>query len=72
MGLSPRTEETDRYLGSLYRIDLDRSVTSQVIKVDISNGIAWTPDNKTMYFNDSLPRIIYAFDYDLESGKIGT
>ena len=71
MGLSPRTVETDRYAGSLYRIDPDGTVTSQVTKVDISNGIAWTPDNKTMYYIDSLPRKVYAFDFDLKTGKIG-
>ena len=64
MSLSPRTEETDRYLGSLYRIDLDRSVTSQVIKIDISNGIAWTPDNKTQTPNSGTMEPLHTLPHN--------
>jgi sugar lactone lactonase YvrE len=36
----------------------------------ISNGIGWSPDNKTMYFTDSMPRTIYAYDFDPITGAI--
>ena len=49
---------------SLYRLDPDRSVHRMETGITISNGIGWSPDNKTMYFTDSLPRIIYAYDFD--------
>jgi len=29
-----------------------------------SNGLGWSPDEKTLYFTDSLANIIYAYDYD--------
>ncbi|KAF7966641.1 hypothetical protein HWV62_37605 [Athelia sp. TMB] len=35
-----------------------------------SNGLGWSPDNKTLYFTDSKANIIYAYDYDSETGAI--
>jgi sugar lactone lactonase YvrE len=29
-----------------------------------SNGLGWSPDEKTLYFTDSLVNIIHAYDYD--------
>lgn len=39
-------------------------------KVNLSNGIAWTADNRTMFYNDSVPGATYAFDFDVASGDI--
>lgn len=36
----------------------------------ISNGMAWTMDNKTLYHIDTWPRKIYKCDYDVETGSI--
>lgn len=55
--------------GSLFRLD-GRKLTRIFPNTNISNGIAWTKDNKTMYFNDSGDRVIYQFDYDLDTGEI--
>ena len=38
--------------------------------VTISNGIAWSPDNRTMYFADTPAGCIYAYDSDLARGEI--
>ncbi|KAL1466275.1 hypothetical protein MTO96_042850, partial [Rhipicephalus appendiculatus] len=38
--------------------------------VTISNGITWTNDNRIMFYDDSVPRQIYAFDFDLATGEI--
>lgn len=37
------------------------------------NGLAFSPDGRTMYFSDSHPTVqkIWAFDFDLEQGKAG-
>ena len=37
------------------------------------NGLAFSPDGKTMYFSDSHPSVqkIWAFDFDLQHGKAG-
>lgn len=39
-------------------------------KISLSNGITWTADNKTMFYNDSVPGKVFAFDFDLASGDI--
>ncbi|XP_046563959.1 regucalcin-like isoform X2 [Haliotis rubra] len=56
--------------GSLYCLDTDGSVSRKQDKVTISNGLAWSPDNKTMYYIDTSPRQVYAYDFDIESGGI--
>lgn len=57
--------------GSLYCLGLDGSLKHHVGKISISNGLAWSADNKTMYYIDSIPRKVYAFDYDIDTGNIG-
>lgn len=57
-------------IGSLYRLDPDRSLTELDTKIAISNGPCWSPDNRTLYFSDSLPYSIYAYDYDIDTGQV--
>jgi sugar lactone lactonase YvrE len=55
---------------SLYRLDPDLSLRRMESGVDISNGIGWSPDNRIMYYADTTPGKVYAYDFDLESGEI--
>jgi L-arabinonolactonase len=55
---------------SLYRLDPDLSVHTMDTGISVSNGIGWSPDNRTMYYTDSPLRVIYAYDYDLATGAI--
>ncbi len=55
----------------LYRINPDRSVAVMQEGITISNGLAWTPDARTLYYIDTPTRVVQAFDYDLEHGSIG-
>ena len=55
---------------SLYRLDPDGSVHRMESGVTISNGIGWSPDDRTMYFTDSLLKVIYAYDFDPATGAI--
>jgi len=57
--------------GSLYLIDAPDSALKKIPNVSISNGIAWTPDQQTMYFIDSPTQEIRAFEFDLEHGVLG-
>ena len=56
--------------GSLYCIDIDATVKKHKDKTNISNGLAWSSDNKTMYYIDSQPGTLWAYDYDLNTGSI--
>ncbi|KAK3088769.1 hypothetical protein FSP39_023562 [Pinctada imbricata] len=58
------------HIGHLYSLDVDGSITERLDKIGISNGLAWTQDTKTMYFVDSIPRKVYAFDYDISDASI--
>lgn len=56
--------------GKLYRVDPDLSVHCMETGVTISNGIAWSPDNKTMYYASTRADVCWAYDFDLAHGTI--
>ncbi len=56
--------------GRLFRLDPDGAVTPALNDIVISNSLSWSPDGATMYFADSPARVIWAFDYEQESGAI--
>lgn len=58
------------HAAALYSLDTDGMTKLKEPDVTISNGIVWTPDHKTMYYIDSTPRVVYAFDYDKDTGAI--
>lgn len=62
------SEETGA--GSVYRLDVDGTVTRLVEGVSISNGIGWSPDETLMYYVDSPTNRIDVFSYSAASGKI--
>jgi sugar lactone lactonase YvrE len=57
--------------GTLYRVDLDGTVTVVLSGLTISNGLGWSPDDRTVYLADSGPGLVWAFDYDLGTGTFG-
>ena len=65
-GTMPSTTD----LGRLYRLDPDRSLHPLLDGINISNGLGFTPDQKNLYYTESLARKIYKFDYDADSGEI--
>ena len=38
--------------------------------VKTANGLAWSPDGRVMYHSDTDPKVIWACDYDEETGAI--
>ena len=64
----------DRKLGSaigqLYRVEPGFRVRAMDRGFTISNGIGWSPDDRTMYFTDTPSRRIYRYDFDAASGAI--
>ena len=53
----------------LYSYD-GKTVTKLLDGIKISNGLAWSPDYKTMYYIDTPTREVKAFDYDIATGQI--
>lgn len=54
----------------LYRLDPDLSVTRVLEGVTESNGIDWSPDDRLMYYVDSMEGRVDVFDFDLDAGSI--
>lgn len=57
-------------VGRLYRFDPDWQVTPVLDGITCSNGIAWTPDQRTMLYIDTPTMRVDAFDYDAATGTI--
>lgn len=56
--------------GALYRLDPDLTCHKMDDGIYESNTLAWSPDNRIMYFGDSTSGVIYAYDFDIEAGSI--
>lgn len=55
---------------SLYCIDKNLSIEKKLSNLTISNGMAWTADNKRMYFIDSPTQTVQSYSFDPISGDI--
>ena len=55
---------------NLWSLGFDLKVTKLVEGLLTSNGVAFSPDNKTLYFSDTPKHVIYQYDYDIHSGDI--
>jgi gluconolactonase len=54
----------------LCSLDVDHKLTIHKYNTGLSNGLAWTGDTRTMFYSDSVPRVIYAYNYDVTTGEI--
>lgn len=57
--------------GNLYRLDPNGAVHRQASGFCCSNGLGWSPDDRLMYFTDSMVRKIWAYEFDASSGELG-
>lgn len=57
-------------IGTLHRIDADGRATRFLEGIGISNTLVWSPDDRTLYFADTIANRIDAFDFDAEAGTI--
>ncbi len=59
--------------GAFYRLDPDLTSEKWVGEIFTTNGLAFSPDGKTLYSADSnrSVQMIWAADYDLETGNVG-
>lgn len=63
--------ELHRPNGALYRVGGDGTVARLFGGVIVTNGIAFSPDNRTVYFTDTRRYCTWCFDFDLDEGVIG-
>ncbi len=56
--------------GSVYCINEQVEFNKKIDKVSISNGMAWSLDNKQLYYIDSLTREIHLYSYDEKTSNI--
>uniref|UniRef100_A0A1B6DWB3 Regucalcin n=1 Tax=Clastoptera arizonana TaxID=38151 RepID=A0A1B6DWB3_9HEMI len=56
--------------GSLYRLNRDKTSSKQLANITLSNGLAWSSDNKKFYYIDTLKYRVDSYDYDNETGNI--
>src|SRR5438552_11240816 len=62
--------DSSRPGGSLYRLGVDHQVTRMLDGVICSNGIGWSPDDRRMYYVDSMIRRLDVFDFDAAGGTL--
>lgn len=64
-------EDRHRPVGNLHMFD-GRKAALLLDGLHVSNGLAFSPDDRTAYLSDSWPdvRLIWAFDHDPETGAL--
>jgi len=48
----------------------DAKLTRRAEGITVSNGLAWSPDGRTMYWSDTKAHTIFAFDFEPASGTL--
>jgi sugar lactone lactonase YvrE len=60
----------DSPVGNLYRFEKGARVTRMEEGICCSNGLGWSPDNKTLYFCESFRYLLHAYDFDAATGAV--
>ncbi|HKU11100.1 MAG TPA: SMP-30/gluconolactonase/LRE family protein [Sinomonas sp.] len=64
------TEPLVEGASGLFALEPDGRLRRLLADVTLSNGLAWSPDGRTMYYIDTFLERVDAFDYDLDTGAI--
>lgn len=56
--------------GALFRFDSDLSRHTIATSLTIPNGIGWSPDQKTLFFQHTTEQRIIAYDYSASDGGV--
>lgn len=59
-----------KYRGSLFSVELDGTVNKRLSNVSISNGMAWSSDNKEFYYVDTYKFAVESYDFDISTGEL--
>ena len=56
--------------GKLFRFDIDGNIDLMDDAFILSNGLGWNLENTLFYCVDTMKKVIYVYDFDLEQGTI--
>lgn len=62
--------DASRPSGALYSVTPDGEICRRESGITVSNGMGWSPDQRTYYFVDTIPGAIYAYDVDPDDGTL--
>jgi len=57
--------------GAVYRVDADRRAARMLFPLTVPNGLAFSPDARTMYVADTPDGRLRAYAFDAASGELG-
>ena len=55
--------------GLLHRVEPDGTAVTVRSGIGVANGLAFAPDGRTMYFADTHRDLVWAYDYDVDTGR---
>lgn len=64
-------DDDDPSAGRLYRLDTDGSITEVLERVELANGMGFTPDREGLYLTESNTNTIHEFRYEASTGGLG-
>ena len=64
------TMSKDPIAGGLYLVETDGSVRCLLKGTGCSNGLAFSPDGRKLYWTDSTAKTIHRFDYQVATGDL--
>lgn len=64
--------EADRDYPLGYLVSVEPTGRARILDegIHLANGLGFSPDNRTLYFTDSIARRIYAYDYNTGNGSV--
>lgn len=62
-------EPKDQALGVLYALR-GTALTSEALGATTANGLAWSPDGRTLYWSDTASHRVRAWDFDPQTGHL--
>jgi sugar lactone lactonase YvrE len=63
-------EQRDANTAALYRLEANLKLTPVITDIMISNGLAFSPDGRTLYHADTPARTVCAYDFDAATAAI--
>jgi sugar lactone lactonase YvrE len=65
-------DHMNRFTGTLYSLEPNHSIRTHWGEgtIGVSNGMAWSSDDRKFFYVDSPRRVIYSFDYEQTSGSV--